>query len=71
MLAETYLDLLTSLPHWLFEATTAAVGIPFGIAYQRWHDRKHHGVVIPPGETLLTPSHESDTLTSWTDYKTS
>jgi hypothetical protein len=45
--AETYMDLVTNTPHWLFELTTDAV---FGLGLYpiiRWavrhHDRKKHG----------------------------
>lgn len=44
--SETYVDLMSSRAHWLFELTlealTSIVLFPLGVLYQRWHDRRHH-----------------------------
>jgi hypothetical protein len=48
--SESYLDLLVSTPHWLFEitveiATSLIVAYPVKIAFNRYvqrHDEKHH-----------------------------
>lgn len=52
---ESYSDLIGSRAHWLFELTlealTSVVLFPLGVLYQRWHDKRHHG---------LTQAHDSD-----------
>lgn len=42
ILAETYMELLASPAHWLFELTKDAALFPLGVLYQRWHDKHHH-----------------------------
>ena len=46
ILAETYVELVTNIPHWLFEATSDVVfgliGLLFGRFWLKRHDRNHH-----------------------------
>jgi len=60
MIAETYLELLTDIPHWMFELTVEAVTFALGVAWGWARVKRHIHDDISEAEQRITAHLEDD-----------